>query len=440
MKYIFSIVILIITLPDHSHAQAEPPRGMGELEAYSVFLDAYRSGDYELALNFGEWMLEARPREISGHDGFSLERQFDRMIEVYVNLAEGVNDPSQKTAYLENAEQVFDLVFDTFEEEEIDVYEWHLKQGRFYHENHEQMKATIDDAFENYEILYEIDSQRFAEESDGFFAIVLLTEYANSGESDKALEMIDEIEDNASSELLNTINDVRESLFANPEERIEFIEGRLAEAEGAEREEMLQSLVDLYNNVNDSEKAFETAMELYRINPDFENTRRVADRHLSDGNYSEAVDFLTEAMEIAETESDRKEIALEIAESYQQTGQFREARDYAQQALQIDGNYGEAYLAMASIYTRTISDCTGGEALDRDDRTVYWLVLDYIEKAAAVDPSLASRANNQAEPYKQAMPSAEDKFFKGWEAGDSFTIDGELGECYAWINETTRVR
>ena len=35
------------------------------------------------------------------------------------------------------------------------------------------------------------------------------------------------------------------------------------------------------------------------------------------------------------------------------------------------------------------------------------------------------------------MPNAEDKFFKGWNNGNSYTVD--YG-CYTWISESTRVR
>ncbi len=440
MKILIALLITFFALNETSDAQSEPPFGMGELEAYSVFLDGYRSGDYELAINFGEWMLEAKPTEIEGHENFSLERQFDRMIDTYLMAAEGESDPSQTTAYLEKAEGVFDILHDTFDENEIDLYNWYLKQGRFYHENNERMSASMADAYRMYNKLYEMDYLRFAEEGDGFFAMVLLNETANSGERDKALEMMDQFEEHASIELLDAIVEIRESLFENPEERIDFIESRMAAAGDAEREEMLGDLIGLYDEINESEKAAEAARELYSMNPNYQNTRYVADMLLSDGNYADAINYLKESKELAENDTDRKEIALEIAESYQQTDRFEEARDYVQRALAIDDTYGEAYMRMSAIYARTISNCTGGDVLGREDRTVYWLVVDYLEKAAEHDPSLASNANNRAESYTEAMPSAEDKFFNDWEDGDSFTIDGELSQCYAWINEETTVR
>lgn len=440
MKTLLLAIGVILLIPFESEAQEEPPHGMDELQAYSVFVDAYRGDDYELAVQYGEWMIEAAPRELSGHSGFSLERHFTRMMNVYINMGEEESDPSLKEEHFGNAERIIKKAFETFSEDEVDYYEWYLRQGRFYHENREHLDATMDDAIEAYQKLYEIDSQRFAEEGDGFFARVVLTELSNNGDRDEAFAMIEQVEPYAGVELQETISEVRDNLFENPEERIEFIESRLADAEGAEREEMLLNLVNLYDETGQGDKATETAIELYEINSNFENTRAVADIFLSEGNYSEAVTYLSEAMELSDSNRERKEIALELSESHQQLDQLEEARSYAEQAISMDESYGEAYMRISSIYANTISNCTGGGTLDREDRAVYWLVLDYLDKAKQADPSLASTADNRAESYEGAMPSSEDKFFSGWEKGDSFQINGDLKDCYAWVNESTTVR
>ena len=440
LKIFLAAALMFTTLNIDADAQSDPPHGLAELEAYSVFVDAYRSGDYELAINFGEWMLEAKPREISGYDGFSLERVFNRMTEVYVDAAKAESDPTESTALLVKAEDTFEQVFETFDSDEIDEFEWYLRMGRFYHENHEQMDATMADAIASYESMYELDAQRFADEGDGFFASVLLMDYASKGETEKAFEIIENVEQYATQQLQENINEVREELFESPEERIEFYESRLADDDGAEREEILENLVDMYEETGQPEKASERALELYEINPSFINTRKIADIYLSEGNYREALGFLKEAEELAESDDVRKEVSLEIGETYQQLEELEQARAYTSQSIEMDSEWGAAYMRMASIYAAAVSQCTGGDALERHDRTVYWLVLDYLDKAAEADPALASNAESRAESYEQAMPSSEDKFFSDWEEGESFDINGELDACYAWVDETTTVR
>lgn len=434
------LVILVLAVPTVVQGQNEPPNGMSELQAYSVFVDAYRSDDYEMAINFGEWIIQSSPKAIDGYEKFDLERQFDRMIKVYAGAAEQEKDPSVKTEYLEKASDVFEKAQETFSEDEIDRYEWELKEGRFYHENRQNMDATMEDAIEHYFSAYELDAERLASESDGFYAEVLLTELSRDGERDKAFRMIDELEDFASGNLQDTIDDVRESLFESPEERIEYYESQLTEVDDAEKEQILNNLVDLYSDVGSEVKARDAAVELYEINDNLENTRAVAEINLSAGEYRQAIEYLSKAEKLAEDEHTRFEISLELAESYQQIEEFETARKYAKQAADLNGTSGEAYLRISAIYAGAVSNCVDGSKLDREDRAVYWLVLDYLDEAKSVDSSVEREAENREESYVKAMPSDEDKFFNDWTAGDSFPINGELKSCYAWINETTTVR
>ncbi len=443
MKYIFFGIIFFFTsinISNAQEAQDEPPYGMSELEAYSIFIDAYRMDDYELATMYGEWMIEAAPRTIEGYDGFELERQFDRMINVYVSMAEEESDPTEITNLLEEAERILYRAYEVFDEDEIDYFEWYVKHGRFYHENAEHLDADMNDAISYYEQAYESDFDRFVNLNDGFFVQVMLTHYATDGLRDEALAMIDEVEPVAGIQLMNTIDEIRELLFEGPEERIDFIVSRIDDAEAAEKEEMLQDLVDLYEETSQPDKARQAAVELYQLNPDFNNTKNVADIYLGEGNYAEALNYLQESVDLAETDTQKKEVFLEMAETHQQLDDLQSARSYARQALEIDDAFGEAYMRIASIYAAAVTECTGGEALEREDRTVYWLVIEYLERAKEADPSLASTANNRIESYEAAMPSTEDKFFSDWEDGEPFDIDGDLKECYAWINETTTIR
>lgn len=441
MKALSTLLLsLIVAIPAVVQGQSEPPSGMDELEAYSVFVDAYRSDDYQMAINFGEWIIESAPKEIQGYDKFDLERQFDRMVNIYVGAAEQKEDPSQQTEYLNKVTGVFEKANRVFSDDEIDRYEWELKEGRFIHENRENMDATMEDAIEHYFNAYEMNSERLAKESDGFYAEVLLTELSRDGERDKAFRMIDNLENFASGNLQDTIDDVRESLFESPEERIEYYESQLTEVNNAEKEQILNNLVDLYDNVGSAEKAREAAVELYELNDNLKNTRAVAEINLSAGEYRNAIEYLSKAEKLAEDEGTRFEISLELAESYQQIEEFKTARNYAERAIDLNEDSGKAYLRISSIYAGSVSNCVDGSKLDREDRAVYWLVLDYLDEAKTVDSSVESEAQNREESYVKAMPSDEDKFFNDWTVGDRFQINGDLKSCYAWINEATTVR
>jgi tetratricopeptide (TPR) repeat protein len=438
MKNLILIISFLVGFSSLTYGQSEPPYGMSQLEAYSLFYENYRTGDYEMALTFGQWILEAKPREIQGHRSFSLDTQFNRLINVYVGLAENESDPSEKARLLGQAMEIYDLVHETFEEDEIDMFRWTIRQGQFYQENHRDLDDGIQRAYDHYEKAYEMDRQQFAETSDGYYARLLLNNYVSQNERDKALAFIDVVEDYAGETLMQSIEEARNELFQDPEERIAFLEERLDQRE--DREEALTELATLYDRIGDRAKAHEIAVQLYEINPNFENTRKLADAALTDANYNEALNYLSEALDKAPNDNSKKRIALEISRTYQNLDNLQSARQYARQAIDIDSNFGDAYMRMADIYAAAISSCTSGRSIERDDRTVYWLVVDYLERARDVDSSTRNAANRQINSYTPVMPTSEDKFFRGWDDGDTFTIDGSVGECYAWINETTTVR
>ncbi len=436
-KYIFAIAILF-TLSSQALSQSEPPYGMSEIQAYSIFYENYRTGNYDMARQFGRWMLEAKPRSIQGNNQFSLPRQYERMITVYTELANSEQDPSISAAYVDTAASVYADAFETFTEEEIDYFEWHLNRGRFYQEYQDQIREALQKAYQDYEAAYEMNPEKLAQAADGYYIQVLLSSYVSNGEREKALAMIDEVESVASPALTEHINQIRNELFSDPEERVGFLESRLEQ--NPEDTEIMSELVDLYVETGQRQEAINLAQRLYETDQTFENVRRLADFAKEDGQNQQAIEYLEEALELAPDENSRKNITLEMAEIHQNEGNLRTARRYARQASSIDRNWGQPYLRIADIYATAISQCTQGRQIERDDRTVYWLVLDYLDRARSVDSSTASTVSRRYRTYEPVLPSAEDKFFRGWEEGDEFQIGSNIGECYSWINETTTVR
>ncbi len=436
---LFVATILILN-SEITNAQDTPPMGMSAIQSYSVFMDAYRIDDFDMAIQFGEWMLNAKPKTIENHARFSLVRHFDRMVSVYSGKANSEIDPSISSEYYRKALAVFEDAFETFDEDEMDYYEWNLNYGRYLHEHSSVLNAGMSEIAAKYLRAFEVDPKKLSHEADGYFLELILNHYASAGVRDSVFSVIEQVEPFASAELMAMVNRIRVRLFESPEERIDFYGSQLEIATQEEKEKYLLLLIELYKEMGDFESAEELAKTLYELNPNYENTNRLVDMYLDDGKYQVAAEYLKEMFRLAENEDVRKEVALQMAVAYQQLQQLREARDFVREALQIDQNFGSAYMRMASIYAGTVSQCTGGEALERDDRTVYWLVIDYLERAKNADPSLARGVEQQLNLYRNAMPTVNDKFFRNWEVGDSFWINESIGECYAWIDEQTTIK
>lgn len=436
-KYIF-VIALLFTLSSQAFAQSEPPYGMSEIQAYSIFYENYRTGNYDMARQFGRWMLENKPRTIEGANRFSLSTQYERMITVYKELANQATDPSISAAYLDTALTIYADAFETFTEDEIDFYEWHLERGRFYQENQSNITGGLQKAYEDYEKAYEMNAEKLAQAADGYYIQILLSNYVNNDEKEKALAMIDTVEPSASPALIENINKVRDELFSDPKERVGFLESRLET--NPEDTEIMAELVSLYEETGQRQEAISLAEKLYGMEKNFENARRLADFAKADGQNQKAIDYLTEALELTDNTSEKKNITLEIAEINQNEGNLQAARRYARQASSLDNSWGQPFIRIAQIYATAVSNCTQGRQIERDDRTVYWLVLDYLDRARSVDSSTSSTVNRLYRTYEPVMPTAEMKFFRGWETGDSFQIGSNIGECYSWINESTTVR
>lgn len=435
--YIFAIALLF-TLSSQVFAQSEPPYGMSEIQAYSIFYENYRTGDYEMAKQYGKWMIENKPRTIEGHNQFNLSRQFERMITVYTELSKQADDPSLRAAYIDTALTVYNEAFETFSEDEIDYYEWHLNRGRFYQEYQQTIENALSKAYKDYESAFELDPKALTKAADGYYIQILLSNYVSNDQRDKALAMIEQVEPIASPALLDKIDEVHDELFSDPEERLGFLESRLED--NPEDTEIMNELVSMYRETDQRDKAIQMAERLYEMNPTFENVRRLADFAKDNGQNQQAINYLNEALELADDTDVKKETTLEIAEIHQNQGNLQAALSAARQARNLDSNWGQPYIRIALIYANAVSDCTQGRQIERDDRTVYWLVLDYLDRARSVDSSTSSTVNRYYRTYEPVMPTAEHKFFNGWETGDSFDINSNVGECYGWINETTTVR
>ncbi|MDZ7755734.1 tetratricopeptide repeat protein [Rhodohalobacter sp.] len=438
MKKYIAVFAIMFAVTSNAYSQAEPPYGMSELQAYSIFYENYRTGSYDMALQFGKWMLEAQPRSIEGANRFSLPRQYERMINVYTELSKQETDPSISSAYLDTVQTIYTEAFEIFSEDEIDYYDWHFNKGRFYQENQSNISNGMDKAYEEYEKAYELDPERLAQAGDGYYINILLSNYVSKDERDKALAMIDEVEQFAGDSLMNQINEIRDGLFSDPEERIKFLEGRLADNPGDIA--LLKEIANLYEDQDNQEKAIDYARQIFEAEQNFENAKRLAEYAQSAGERSQALNFWQQALDLAETNSQQKTAIIQLAEINQNLGNLQEARRLVRRGLQLDRNWGEAYIKIADIYAAAIRQCTSGRPMERDDRAVYWLVLDYLDRARNADPSVANAVQRQYRTYEPVTPTAEDKFFRGWETGDEIQIDSSISDCYAWINETTTVR
>src|SRR5699024_4642847 len=270
---------------------------------------------------------------------------------------------------------------------------------------------------------------------------VLLRELAQDGSDEaqkQAQAIIKKAEPFANDDLKEYFDKVRGSIFDSPKEQIAFLESEVKE--DPENVDLISQLRNLYKQQGNAEKVMELNKKLYELDPSYETVTALANAAIQDANYDTAIKYLKEAQGQTDDPEQKKTIFLNLSNAYLNKGQLQQARSFARKAIDADSDWGRPYLKMAVIYARAVNQCTNGRDMEGNDRVVYWLVLDYIQKAKQVDSSVTSRANQLTQTYSGYTPSTQDTFFKGWEKGQSISVDGSLNSCYAWIGETTTVR
>ena len=416
-----------------------PPDGLPEAAAYSIFYENYKNEDYKSAIRYGRWIWQGMPRSISGYAGFELTKNLDRMVTAYSELGKEMEDPSLRSAYLDTTQIIFDKVFSELKKDEFNAFEWHFKRGRFYQANSDFIENAMGKAAEEYKKAFELKPEEFTKMGDGYYTRVMLQQLVSEGNKDLALKYINQAEPYASDKLKSYFDDTRNQLFDSPQERLAFLEGKLKE--NPKDQETMRELRNLYEQQGMNDKAQELNQRLYQMDPSYENTKALANFAVRNANYSNAVKYLKESINKAPNDDEKARMALKLSETYLNMDQLQQSRQFARQAASLDSDWGQPHIQLASIYAQAINQCTSGRKLERKDRAVYWLVLDHLNRARSVDPSVSNNAQRQIQSYKPVAPSSEDIFFSNeWEKGKTIRVDDSLNSCYGWINETTTVR
>ena len=165
------------------------------------------------------------------------------------------------------------------------------------------------------------------------------------------------------------------------------------------------------------------------INPTSKAAMGVGFRYFKKGETEKAMELFDQAIELETSVTNKAEMCYKAAVANYSLKKYAKAREYAQKAIALNSKYGAPYILIAQCYAASpnwnekavLNKCT------------YFVVLDKLYRAKAVDPSVAKEAQTFINSYSTHTPSAEDLFFLGYSKGQSITIGG-------WINERTTIR
>ncbi len=160
------------------------------------------------------------------------------------------------------------------------------------------------------------------------------------------------------------------------------------------------------NFVHSQEPSYSTAYYLHKL-------------YAGRDDVENAIKFMEEA--IAAEESDAMTDAkyyYELAAFCFKSGRNAKSIESAQKALELDPSYaGKAYMLMGTVWGSIV--CPGN---DIEQRSKYWVAVDYMNKAKNADETLAEDANNMIRQYAAYYPQTAEAFMYDVTDGQSYTV------------------
>ena len=445
MKLIATILGILFVSTSFANAQEDcnsnPPDGLSEIQAYSIFSGNFRNQDYPFALRYGKWMLCKKPETIEGIPAgrFSLSTQYSRLITAYTEIGKTKEDPSEREAYIDTALSLFDESFELFAATQDEEYELYQRRGRFFLENYSMIDDGLQKAYTDFEAMFELDAEKTTQLASGYYIKVTVDNMSRQDRKEEVIAIIEKATPFASEDILAFFDGILKDTFNTPEEKLEFYGGKVAE--NPTDVESLKALADAQEDLDMQTELIVTLRKIHELAPTFDSALALADIEKGNAAYSEAAVFYKEALEKATTDNDKKEINIDLSDVYASLNQLSTAKNYINAALKIDSNYGLGYIKLAAIYAQAVTSCAEGRKLEAKDKVVYWVVVDVLNKAKRVDASVTNTVNSQLASFEAVTPSTEDKFFTlGYKDAQKVKVDSSLMSCYSWINETTTVR
>ena len=195
----------------------------------------------------------------------------------------------------------------------------------------------------------------------------------------------------------------------------------------------LKNMLRVLNNQNctDGELFAKASEGLYALDPSPEAAFNMARLFMKRKQFPRAKEYYQNAIN---SETDKELLAkyyFELAAfTLTEEKNLQQARNYAKKSIDNNPNMGRAYMLIGDIYAQSAPSHSSD---DFERRSVYWLVVDYYEKAKRADSEVFNDANNRIATYRQHFPDQESLFFGGYTNGQSVKVGG-------WINETTQAR
>ena len=195
--------------------------------------------------------------------------------------------------------------------------------------------------------------------------------------------------------------------------------------------EYLKSVITVMQKLGcrEAEAYFAASEYAHAIEPTAATAFGCGAMYYKKGDIEKSVQYFDNAIELEEDMNQKADYCYTVAQILFGNKQLSKAREYARKSIKCNEANGKAYILIAQMYA-TSPNWSDEPALNK---CTYFAVIDKLQKAKSVDPSVAEEADKQIRTYAAYTPKDEDLFFIGLKKGNAVTIGG-------WIGETTTIR
>ena len=217
-------------------------------------------------------------------------------------------------------------------------------------------------------------------------------------------------------------------------ENIEAIFGKKIADNPADTKVVEQAFKLLYRAKCSSDFFFEVGEKYYANQPSSEVAMALAQGFQDKKNFDKANQYLREALAVEQNPADREKLYVRIGILDMSMNNFSEAVEAFREAQAINPENAHAPFFLAQCYVNGAKNCSG---LAKD--AIYWAAYDLIQKALplleAQDAERVEAANQLAAAYRAAFPTKEECFFNELAEGSTYTVNCGFAQGVA-----TRVR
>jgi tetratricopeptide (TPR) repeat protein len=194
---------------------------------------------------------------------------------------------------------------------------------------------------------------------------------------------------------------------------------------------LLKKVISLLDNAGctTSDLYYTSVENLYKLEKSAAAAYHLAELNVQKDRLGDAEKYYLEAVAMETDPLYKSNYLTKLGTLELNMKNYPKARDYARQVIELNPNSGTAHFIIGSAYagTRLGDD-------DFENKTVFWIAVDYFIKAKNLDASLTDRANESIAVCSANFPKKDEAFFVGiYDEGTPYTVKG-------WINERTTVR